>query len=38
MTDTIQNLLIVGVIITQTFQIRREAKMWDHIKDLWGKA
>lgn len=35
--DTIQNLLIVGILIVQIFQIRREAKMWDNIRDLWGR-
>lgn len=36
--DTIQNLLITGVIIVQIFQIRREAKMWNNIKDLWRRS
>lgn len=35
--DTIQNLLITSVIVVQIFQIRREAKVWNHIRDLWGR-
>lgn len=37
MMDAVQNLLIIALFIIQIFQIRREIKMWGHIKDLWGR-